>query len=132
MDDDFNTANAFAALHNMAAAVNRYIDSAGLETAEVGAGDDEQLALDARKRLAAAAGVTLVRTGRIVGLFLAPPERPAGGEGPDDAEIDRLVAERTEARKARDFARADAIRDQLAEMGITLEDTPSGVVWRRA
>lgn len=52
--------------------------------------------------------------------------------GGDDARIQALVDERNEAKKARDFARADAIRDQLASEGVLLEDTPSGVRWKRA
>ena len=48
-----------------------------------------------------------------------------------DAEIDALIAERTEARKAKNWARADEIRNQLTEMGIVLEDTPQGVKWHR-
>ena len=47
------------------------------------------------------------------------------------ATIDALVRERDEARAARDFARADALRDELTARGITLEDTPAGTVWRR-
>lgn len=49
-----------------------------------------------------------------------------------DAEVEKLIEERTAARKNRDFATADAIRDKLKEMGILLEDTPQGVKWTRA
>ncbi|MDZ4722685.1 MAG: cysteine--tRNA ligase [candidate division Zixibacteria bacterium] len=48
-----------------------------------------------------------------------------------DGEIEALIQERTQARKSRDFARSDKIRDQLLEMGIILEDTPQGVKWKR-
>jgi len=49
----------------------------------------------------------------------------------DDARIQALIFERTAAKQARDFARADAIRAQLAGEGIVLEDTPHGVRWKR-
>jgi cysteinyl-tRNA synthetase len=52
--------------------------------------------------------------------------------GPDEAYIEAKVAERQSARKFRDFARADAIRDELASQGIVLEDTHQGTKWRRA
>ena len=48
-----------------------------------------------------------------------------------DEEIEALIAERNQARKERNFARADEIRDLLKEKGIILEDTPQGVRWRR-
>jgi cysteinyl-tRNA synthetase len=48
-----------------------------------------------------------------------------------DAEIEALVAERTEAKKARNFARADAIRVELAAKGVAIEDSKDGVRWKR-
>ncbi|MCR4895386.1 MAG: cysteine--tRNA ligase [Lachnospiraceae bacterium] len=70
----------------------------------------------------------------VLGLRLltgAAAETPAA-EGEDVAEIEALIAERTAAKKAKDFARADRIRAQLLEMGIVLEDTREGVKWKRA
>ena len=120
MDDDFNTAGAIAALHAMAGAINRYFEQAGLET------EGSEMA----RRFAAAGGVALVETGRIIGLFEAPPQAPSAGELDTD-HIEQLIAGRDAARKAKDFARADAIRDQLDQMGIAIEDTPGGTVWRK-
>ena len=57
------------------------------------------------------------------------PSRPAGGIS--EAEVDGLIAERTAAKKARDFARSDGIRKELLEKGIILEDTKDGVRWKR-
>ena len=50
----------------------------------------------------------------------------------DDTRIQALIDERIAAKQARDFARADAIRQQLADEGILLEDTPQGMRWKRA
>ncbi len=50
----------------------------------------------------------------------------------DDAEIEKLVEERTQAKKAKNYARADEIRTQLAAMGVVIEDTPQGPKWKRA
>jgi cysteinyl-tRNA synthetase len=51
--------------------------------------------------------------------------------GISDAEVEQLVADRTAAKKARDFKRSDEIRNQLAELGVILEDTKDGVRWKR-
>ena len=55
----------------------------------------------------------------------------AGIGGLSDTDIDKLIADRTAAKKARDFARADAIRAELSEQGIILEDTKDGIRWKR-
>jgi cysteinyl-tRNA synthetase len=107
--DDLNTAQALAALHTLLTRINQALDGGGIAEAT-------------RSRLDAA----FARVGAVLGIV------PSGGgvESPD-AEVDALIAKRDAARTARDFARADAIRQQLTEMGIVLEDTPHGTVWHR-
>ena len=63
--------------------------------------------------------------------FKWQPATEVDAGGIDDAAIDTLIAERTEARKAKNFARSDKIRDKLAAEGVTLEDGPGGTTWRR-
>ncbi len=71
---------------------------------------------------------------RVFGLGLRTLERPAEHaiEPELAAEIEKLVAERADAKKAKDYARADAIRNELKNRGIVLEDGPAGTSWRRA
>ena len=107
---DLNTAHALGAVHTLLRQVYTALDGQGIAP-------DVRKALD--HALTTADGV----------LDIAP-RTDASADGDSD-EIQRLVDERTAARKARDFARADAVRDELAARGILLEDTPHGTVWRR-
>ena len=66
----------------------------------------------------------------ILGLDLA--EAVQSPSGADDTHIQDLVDERTEARKRKDFAAADRIRQELLDMGVTIEDRPQGTIWYRS
>ena len=57
---------------------------------------------------------------------------PAGGSSLGDADIESMLQQRIDARKAKNFAEADRIRKELAEAGVVLEDGPSGTTWKRA
>ena len=97
-----------------------------------------RIAGEARKASSAEEKTTLksqlLGAGQALGLLQQTPEAwfNRGASNDDDARIQQLVEERTAAKKSRDFARADAIRDQLAAEGVLLEDTPQGVRWKRA
>ena len=124
LDDDLNTPKALSVLAGIAASVRRKRNALAH-----GEGSDPA-GLEELGRLAA----SLRAAGSALGLLQQDPgewfARGAAG-GDDDARIQALVDERNQARKDRDFARADAIRDQLAAEGIVLEDTPQGIRWAR-
>jgi cysteinyl-tRNA synthetase len=79
----------------------------------------------------------LLDAGSSIGLFGQDPDRYLGLDGAahfdagDQAKIEQLIAERVQAKKGKDFARADAIRAELAAMGIEITDTPDGTIWRK-
>ena len=108
MEDDFNTADAIAAIFDLVKYTNTQTD-------ENSSKEYLQSLLD-----------RLVKLADVLGLIVDKKEEVL------DEEIEKLIEERQAARKAKDFARADAIRDELLAKGIVLKDTREGVKWTRA
>ena len=120
MDDDLNTANAIALLFEKVKEMNKIMDAPLDETAQA------RLSLD-RRHLHVAASV--------LGFLNEEPEAffqalAASTRSADSGEVEKLIEERNAARKNKNWARADAIRAQLKDMGIVLEDGPKGTTWR--
>jgi cysteinyl-tRNA synthetase len=111
MDDDFNTPKALAVLFDLARVINQ-------------AADSDMNFLDARNAL-----IDLAHD--VLGLKLEEPEAAGGPDAETLNYINKLIEERSECRKAKQWQRADEIRAELAELGIVLEDTPKGTVWKR-
>ncbi|RMA81106.1 cysteine--tRNA ligase [Umboniibacter marinipuniceus] len=109
--DDLNTPNAVAALHGQLKRLS---------------GADDNVKAEVKGQLLAA--------GALLGLFSDDPEVwfSAGTNADEGAEIDALVIARNEAKAAKDWAKADAVRDELNQRGIILEDGPNGTTWRKA
>lgn len=123
MDDDFNTAGAIATLHELAGAINGFLEQQKVETSK----DPKAIAA------AVVATQTLRSHGGLLGLF-----RGVGGAKPqsqDAAFVDGLmqlfIQLRADARKTRNFALADGVRNGLAKLGVTLEDRADGTIWRK-
>lgn len=108
MDDDFNTADAIAAIFELVKFVNTH----------AGEGSSEAFLASLKEEILELTDICGLIAEKNVELL--------------DADIEELIAERQAARKAKNFARADEIRNQLLEKGILLEDTREGVKWKRA
>ncbi len=108
MEDDFNTADAIAAVFDLVKFANTTADAQG------------------SKEYAKSLYELLVRLTDVLGLIVEKKEEIL------DTEIEALIAERQAARKEKNFARADEIRDELAAKGIVLLDTREGVKWKKA
>ena len=112
MDDDFNVQNALTAIYDVLPVVNANTNLANVDKEAL-----ENFKQDLSEWLS---------------IFGIDCEKLAARqEATNDDEIDNLVKERDEARKNKDWARSDEIRDQLKEMGITIQDTPQGTRWSR-
>ncbi|MDK9721786.1 MAG: cysteine--tRNA ligase [Rhodospirillales bacterium] len=108
--DDLNTPLAISHLHELASALNK------------ASGEDEKMRIAAELKAA----------GSLLGCLQTDPKAwLQGGNDTDSLEIDRLIAERIAAKKAKNFKEADRIRDELKSQGILLEDGPGGTIWRR-
>jgi len=132
MEDDLNTARASAAIFDMVREANTLADRGELREGdkapflEALEQFDEIFAVlkddDAAKMKAA------MEWARAHGIAMEPE---AGGNEISEQEVERLIEERNAAKKTRDFARSDAIRKQLADAGIVVEDTKDGARWKR-
>lgn len=108
MQDDFNTPDAITAMFDLVHEANHYLNKHAANE------DTVRLFLETLREMNDILGIAREDTDELL-----------------DEEIERLIRERTEARKAKNYARADEIRDLLNQKGIVLEDTPQGVRWRR-
>ena len=116
MDDDFNTSEALAVIFDCVRELNRAVEAKNVKDAAV-----------YRKTLLEIAGS--------LGLLSLAPVRFLGVEssGSDDGTIQNLIDQRVQARSERDWKRADTIREELASMGVEIEDRPDGTTtWRKA
>ncbi len=117
MDDDFNTPKAISVLHELAKELNRCSEKSSKEALKFAA--------------------TLKHFGSVLGLLQDEPQaflqaKMGSSENEiDEAEIQNFIDERNEAKTAKNYAKADEIRDHLVALGISLEDTPQGTIWRR-
>lgn len=118
MDDDFNTAEALAVLYEIVTAINIALEKTELDLIEV-----SYLAK------------TLIKLGKVLGLFPAGGSLPSGnnilkGKDITKDEIEKLIAKREEARRNKQWAESDQIRDTLSAKGIVIEDTAHGTRWK--
>lgn len=109
MDDDFGTPQAIAALYDLAREINRARDEGAAANA------------------LAAAQATLLELAQVLGLTLKPPEARSASAAPF---IELLITVRKDLRAAKQFALADKIRDDLAKLGVLLEDSAQGTTWK--
>jgi cysteinyl-tRNA synthetase len=122
MDDDFNTGGAIGVLYELLTTLNRFADNRRLEGGQAGTATLS----DFHKGV-----VVLKELSQVLGIFRTPPEAAKTGQDQLVGGLMQIFLDlRAEARKAKNFALADQIRQRLGQLGITLEDRPGGTGWR--
>jgi cysteinyl-tRNA synthetase len=125
MDDDFNSALGIGVLFEAVRSINRLLD-------------ESKGKLSPEKRAAVHTAISdIKRMGSILGIVTEPPSayfekkkaRRLAAMGIRADEVEKMLQDRRDARKARDWAKADQIRDRLAEMSIVIKDRPAGTLW---
>ena len=123
MDDDFNTGAAVSELFDLVRTLNKFVDQKSLEDPAKRSESD----LSSFRQ----ATITLRELSAILGLFHSPVEKESGADDALAGQLmELLIALRAEARKEKNFAIADRIRDGLTAIGITLEDRKDGTGWK--
>jgi cysteinyl-tRNA synthetase len=122
MSDDFNTGGAIGALYELLTALNRFADARQLEAS----GRTQEAVAEFER-----GAVVLRELSQILGLFQRPQESGGANDALVNSLMQLLLDLRAEARKAKNFAMADQIRQRLGQMGVTLEDRPGGTGWRK-
>jgi cysteinyl-tRNA synthetase len=123
MDDDLNTAGAIGIIFDKIKELNRMMDDAGESPS-----DSQKDQLERERQALFRAARVLGILGSDPSVFISQIEKPADI---DESEVEDLIKQRTEAREQKDWAKADAIRDKLKEMGVVIEDAAGGTKWRR-
>ena len=126
LEDDFNTAQAIGHMYELTRQLNRTMDTVRPKELK-GLADPFNRA----------AGL-LKQYGQLLGILTRPPQdfldqektRLLNKKGLSAETIERLIAERNQARKEKDWARADGLRERLVEMNILLKDSPRGTIWQ--
>jgi cysteinyl-tRNA synthetase len=126
MDDDFNTARGIGVLFDAVRTINRLLDQ------------NKESALPDIKATIGSYRADLLKIGSILGILTESPKAyfdkkksaAVDKKSIDTAMIDQMIKEREQARKAKDFSKADEIRKELENMNVLLEDRPDGTVWK--
>ena len=126
MDDDFNTAAALGQLFDLCRALNRFQDSRPRKPTP----EEKKLLAQGVHRLLECANVLGLLQRSPAEFFREQRRMSLSILGIGQEEVEGLIAARAQARKEKDWVRADEIRDKLAEMSIILEDKPEGTRWR--